>query len=109
MKNGNREDKWQQHGLPAGLFMRVSLHSSPVRQLQNPLTLKASHWGHNVSIAARIEPITPPNQVYGSAATAALIAADGAKHLAADFVGMVPLAKNFGTLELFRIHPAGSQ
>ena len=109
MKNGNREDKWQQYGLPAELFMRVSLHSSPVRQLQNPLTLKSSHWGHNVSIAARIEPITPPNQVYGSAATAALIAADGAKHLAADFVGMVPLAKNFGTLELFRIHPAGSQ
>ena len=29
--------------------------------------------------------------------------------VAADFVGMVPLAKNFGTLELFRIHPAGSQ
>lgn len=104
MKIGNRDGRWGRYGLPEELFMRVSLHSSPVRQLQNPLTLKASHWGHNVSIAARIEPITPPNQVYGTASTAALIAAEGASHLAADFVGMVPLAKAFGTLELFRIH-----
>ena len=104
MKMGNRDGRWGRYGLPEELFMRVSLHSSPVRQLQNPLTLKASHWGHNVSIAARIEPITPPNQVYGTASTAALIAAEGASHLAADFVGMVPLAKAFGTLELFRIH-----
>jgi hypothetical protein len=59
-----------------------------------------------VSIAARIEPITPPNQVYGTASTAALIAAEGSDELAADFVGMVPLAKAFGTLELFRIHRA---
>ena len=106
MKMGNRDGRWGRYGLPEELFMRVSLHSSPVRQLQNPLTLKASHWGHNVSIAARIEPITPPNQVYGTASTAALIAAEGASHLAADFVGMVPLAKAFGTLELFRIHRA---
>ena len=104
MKMGNRDGRWGRYGLPDELFMRVSLHSSPVRQLQNPLTLKPSHWGHNVSIAARIEPITPPNQVYGTASTAALIAAEGAAHLAADFVGMVPLAKAFGTLELFRIH-----
>lgn len=106
MKLGNRDGRWGRTGLPEELFMRVSLHSSPVRQLQNPLTLKPSHWGHNVSIAARIEPITPPNQVYGTASTAALIAAEGASHLAADFVGMVPLAKAFGTLELFRIHSA---
>ena len=84
--------------------MRVSLHTSPVKTLTHPLTGKASHWGHNISLAARIEPITPANQVYGSAATAALIAAEGRADLAADFVGMVPLAKSFGTLELFRIY-----
>ena len=106
MKRGNRDGRWAAYDLPDALFMRVSLHSSPVRQLQNPLTQKSSHWGHNVSIAARIEPITPPNQVYGTASTAALIAAEGSDELAADFVGMVPLAKAFGTLELFRIHRA---
>ena len=104
MKRGNRESLWKDAGLPSDLAMRVSLHSSPVKQLTNPLTQKLSHWGHNVSLAARIEPITPPNQVYGSAATAALIAAEGRADLSADFVGMVPLAKSFGTLELFRIY-----
>ena len=104
MKRGNRELLWGNAGLPRELAMRVSLHSSPVKQLTNPLTQKLSHWGHNVSVAARIEPITPANQVYGSASTAALIAAEGRANLSADFVGMVPLAKSFGTLELFRIY-----
>lgn len=108
MKRGNRESLWANAGLPNELAMRVSLHSSPVKQLTNPLTKKLSHWGHNVSVAARIEPITPANQVYGSASTAALIAAEGRSDLSADFVGMVPLAKSFGTLELFRIYRSTS-
>ena len=108
MKRGNRELLWANAGLPEELAMRVSLHTSPVKQIINPLTQNLSHWGHNVSVAARIEPITPANQVYGSAATAALIAAEGRAHLAADFVGMVPLAKSFGTLELFRIYRSGT-
>ena len=108
MKRGNRESLWANAGLPEELAMRVSLHTSPVKQLTNPLTQNVSHWGHNVSVAARIEPITPAKQVYGSAATAALIAAEGRADLAADFVGMVPLAKSFGTLELFRIYRSGT-
>ena len=108
MKRGNRESVWANAGLPEELAMRVSLHTSPVKQIINPLTQNLSHWGHNVSVAARIEPITPANQVYGSAATAALIAAEGRADLAADFVGMVPLAKSFGTLELFRVYKSKS-
>ena len=108
MKRGNRELLWANAGLPEELAMRVSLHTSPVKQIINPLTQNPSHWGHNVSVAARIEPITPANQVYGSAATAALIAAEGRADLAADFVGMVPLAKSFGTLELFRVYKSKS-
>lgn len=107
MTDSTEQHHWQRLGAPADMAMRVSLHSSPVRQLINPLTGEISHWGHNVNLAARIEPVTPPNQVYGSAATAALIAAEGSTHITADFVGMVPLAKRFGTLELFRLrhHP----
>ena len=81
--------------------MRVSLHSSPVKQLTNPLTQKLSHWGHNVSVAARIEPITPANQVYGSASTAALIAAEGRADLSADFVGMCRWQKALGHSSCF--------
>ena len=44
--------------------------------------------------ALSIEPITPPNQVCGTASTAALIAVEDVSHLAADFAGMVPLARS---------------
>ncbi len=63
MERGTREQLWSSAGLPANLSMRVSLHTSPVKTLTHPLTGKASHWGHNISLAARIEPITPANQV----------------------------------------------
>ena len=107
MKENNAGGVWPRFSLPETMSMRVSLHSAPVRCLTNPLTGKVSHWGQNVSLAARIEPITLPNEVFGSVATAALIAAEGDRSLAADFVGMVPLAKNFGSLEIFSIRRNG--
>ena len=103
METNNQNGYWERQQLPSQMAMRVSLHSAPVQQLTNPLTGLISHWGQNVNVAARIEPITPPNQVYASASTAALMAAEGGRAFRADFVGMVPLAKNFGTLEIFRI------
>ena len=109
MKENNVKGAWPRFHLPDTMSMRVSLHSAPVRCLTNPLSGKISHWGQNVSLAARIEPITLPNQVYGSVATAALIATEGHEDISADFVGMVPLAKNFGSLEIFRIRRAASQ
>lgn len=87
-------------GLPA---IRVSLHSAPVRRMLNPLTGQVAHWGTNINIAARIEPVTPINQVYASVATAALLAFDDSEGYHADFVGVVPLAKEFGAQEIFRV------
>lgn len=87
-------------GVPA---LRVSLHSAPVRRMYNPLTDQTTHWGTNINIAARIEPVTPINQVYASVATAALLAFDGSEGYHADFVGVVPLAKAFGAQEIFRV------
>ena len=87
-------------GLPA---IRVSLHSAPVRRMLNPLTGQQAHWGTNINIAARIEPVTPINQVYASVATAALLAFDDSEGYHADFVGVVPLAKEFGAQEIFRV------
>jgi len=71
--------------------------------MQNPLTQQLTHWGSNINIAARIEPVTPVNQVYASVATAALLAYEGVEDYRADFVGVVPLAKAFGAQEIFRI------
>ena len=65
------------HGLPAGFNLRIALHCGPVycgatRSPDAPL-----YTGPHTSRAARIEPITPPGQVYASSAFAAVAAASG--------------------------------
>jgi class 3 adenylate cyclase len=56
-----------------------------------------------VSRAARIEPITPPGQVYASEAFAALAAAESVKSFACDYVGQQALAKSHGTLPTYHV------
>lgn len=94
---------WHEASLEGVPAMRVSLHSAPVRRRTNPLTGQETHWGTNINIAARIEPVTPVNQVYASVATAALLAFEDANAYHSDFVGVVPLAKAFGAQEIFRV------
>jgi len=62
-----------------------------------------------VSRAARIEPITPPGQVYASEAFAALAAACGAKNFTCDYVGQTPMAKGYGTLPTYHVRSLDSR
>ena len=57
-----------------------------------------------VEFAARIEPITPPGQVYASQAFAALAAAQGVTEFTCDYVGQTPLAKGYGTFATYHVH-----
>jgi class 3 adenylate cyclase len=52
---------------------------------------------------ARIEPITPPGQVYASEAFAALAAARKADGFTCDYVGQTRLAKGYGTLPTYHV------
>jgi hypothetical protein len=52
---------------------------------------------------ARIEPITPPGEVYASEAFAAVAAATGIRDLAFDYVGRKALAKQYGSLGLYHL------
>jgi hypothetical protein len=56
--------------------------------------------------AARIEPITPPGQVYASSAFAAVAAATGVDGLAMQYIGRMPLAKGYGLLGLYHVYLA---
>jgi hypothetical protein len=55
--------------------------------------------------AARIEPITPTRQVNVSEAFAALAAAQGVTDFACDYFGQTPMAKGYGTLPTYHVHP----
>lgn len=94
---------WGALGLPPDLGLRIGLHAGPAYPHVDPVTGLANYSGAHVSRAARIEPIAPPGQVYGSEAFAALSAAHGGGELICDYVGQTPLAKGYGTFRMYHV------
>jgi class 3 adenylate cyclase len=94
---------WSVRGLPEGMNIRIALHSGPVYRGHNPLTGSITYTGPHTSRAARIEPITPPGQVYASGAFAAVTAAYGVEDLSLSYMGRMPLAKNYGAFEIYHV------
>lgn len=88
-------------GLPPSFDLRIALHCGPVHCAPDPITGGKLFTGPHTSRAARIEPITPPGQVYVSSAFAAVAAAGGPHGMAMNYVGRIPLAKGYGTLGLY--------
>lgn len=98
---------WTQHGMPSTFNMRIALHCGPVYCGRDPVTGSALYTGPHTSRAARIEPITPPGQVYASSAFAAVAAATGADGIAMRYVGTLPLAKRSGFQAIYHLSLAG--
>lgn len=94
---------WGRKGLPRAINLRIALHAGPVYSCVDPVTGQSSYTGTHVSRAARIEPITPPGQVYASQAFAALAAAQGVNDFTCDYVGQTPLAKGYGTFATYHV------
>jgi class 3 adenylate cyclase len=94
---------WSTRGLPAAMSIRIALHSGPVYRGYNPLTGSITFTGPHTSRTARIEPITPPGQVYASGAFAAVTAAYGVDDLSLSYVGRMPLAKDYGAFEIYHV------
>jgi class 3 adenylate cyclase/tetratricopeptide (TPR) repeat protein len=99
---------WAAYGLPNGMNIRVALHCGPVYCGGNPITGSPLYTGPHTSRTARIEPITPPGQVYVSSAFAAVAAAMGVDGLSMHYVGRMPLAKGYGLLGLYHLN-AGAE
>ena len=94
---------WTLRGLPADLNLRIALHAGPVYACTDPVTQGLNFIGTHVSRAARLEPITPPGQVYASQAFAALAAAQRVRGFTCDYVGQTPLAKKYGTFPTYHV------
>jgi class 3 adenylate cyclase len=94
---------WAARGLPGGLSIRIALHCGPVYCGRNPVTASPLYTGPHTSRTARIEPVTPPGQVYASSAFAAVAAAIGVDDLAMQYIGRIPLAKGYGLLGLYHV------
>jgi class 3 adenylate cyclase len=94
---------WCATGLPKESQIRIALHTGPVFRTFDPVMGQDGHFGSSVMKAARIEPVTPPGSVYVSEAFAATLAATGELAYALEYVGRLPLAKNYGEARIYRL------
>jgi class 3 adenylate cyclase len=106
-----KSTNWESKGLPRDLSLRIGLHAGPVTPYTDPVTGQPNYLGTHVSHAARIEPITPPNQVYASQAFAALASVPQLRGFRCEYVGRTLLAKDYGTFPMYVVRKAatGSQ
>lgn len=90
-------------GLPETLALRLGGHFGPVFETTDPVQRLTNYFGAHVSRTARIEPVTPPGEVYVTEQFAARLALeqDG---FACDYVGQVPAAKSYGTMRMYHLH-----
>jgi len=96
---------WSQVGLPSEIRIRVALHAGPLFECVDPLTHAPAFEGSHINYAARIEPVTPGNQVYASEAFAALTAGWPASsdEFVCEYVGRTTLAKKAGEHPLYHV------
>jgi class 3 adenylate cyclase len=94
---------WERVGLPANLGIRVGLHCGPVYVGRDPITGRPLYTGVHTSRTARIEPVTPPGQVYASSAFASVATARDVKGLRFSYIGRTRLAKHYGVLPLYHV------
>jgi adenylate cyclase len=83
------------------LSLRIGLHSGPVYRCRDPIIESMTFTGTHVSRAARIEPITPPGQVYASQGFAALAAVEKVAEFTCEFVKHAEWAKSFGSFPTY--------
>jgi class 3 adenylate cyclase len=98
-----RNTNWKAKGLHTDLAARLGLHAGSVFVGHDPLQDRTGIAGHNVNLAARIEPVAQPNEVWMSESAAALLAEEKDDKLAWDDLGDRPLAKQWGSRRLFRL------
>ena len=86
--------------------LRIGAHYGAVFETDDPVTGHPTFYGVEVSRTARIEPVTPPGQVYVTESFAAALAMDAPGRFPCHYVGRVPLAKAYGTFPMYRLSRA---
>jgi adenylate cyclase len=92
---------WGSLDLPTTLGLRLGLDAASVFEVQDPVMKSLSFAGSHISRTARLEPSTPPGEVYVTEPFAALFALLQDQHITCEYVGMMQAAKNFGRLRTY--------
>lgn len=86
--------------------LRLGIHFGPIYEIKDPVTKRENFFGEHVNRAARIEPITPPRQVYVTESFAAQLALTHGANYKTEYVGYMPMAKNYGDLPMYLLREA---
>jgi len=99
--------------LPSGADgIRIALNTGTVFPIIDPITRQFTFTGRHVTLAARLEPITPANEIYATETYAALSAFEKGnpsqtnrwQGIHAQLVGTRKLAKEYGEQNVYRIY-----
>jgi class 3 adenylate cyclase len=88
-------------GLPTTLGLRLGLDCGPVFEIQDPILKSVAFTGSHISLTARLEPSTPPGEVYVTEAFAALFTLIEHKELICEYVGMIKVPKGHARLRTY--------
>ena len=101
LQEASKETDLVEFGCDARLELRLGGHYGPVFAGTDFIRDEPTYFGSHVTRTARIEPITPPGEVYVTEAMAAALAVSGDASLECNYVGVVPSAKDYGAMRMY--------
>ncbi len=90
-------------GIETDLQLRMAIHYGPVHPVHDPILDAPSFAGREIIRAARMEPITPPGEIFVTEQLASALFLEGATNYRCDYVGILPSAKSFGSFRMYSI------
>jgi class 3 adenylate cyclase len=90
-------------GLPPTFSLRLGVDAGAVFEIYDPILGSISFTGSHINRTARLEPSTPPGEVYVTEAFAALFTLLADRELTCDYVGLMQAAKNYGRMRTYRL------
>jgi class 3 adenylate cyclase/tetratricopeptide (TPR) repeat protein len=87
------------------LLMRIGLHFGPVYKVYDHLAQCYTYASNDVTKTARIEPVTPPGEIFGTEPFVALLELEGEGWASFDYAGTISSAKNYGAFRMFHVRP----
>ena len=84
--------------------IRVGAHYAPAFEGYDPVEQIRTYYGTQLSLAASVEPVTPPGQVFATETCAAALALEAKDEFFVEYAGEVPLAKKLGSFRLYAVH-----
>ena len=81
--------------------LRLGLDAGAVFEIRDPILKSAGFTGSHINRTARLEPNTPPGEVYVTEAFAALVTLLEQRDFMCEYVGVMKTPKNYGRLRTY--------